>query len=150
MGDTAGLLSGAAATERSSTRSTLLTATGGLALLQLVHLLDVLRYADDATFPGVLADPLAAIGIGLAVIAATALALRRPSARMWTIAASAGVAVGFLLHHGIPIDLGTNNPYFTLEDGNRADWFRWTTVVVLIALGAWTARAAWRSEAELV
>lgn len=45
-------------------RTTLLIATAALVLIQPVHLLDVLRYAEDATFPGVLLDPLAGIGIG--------------------------------------------------------------------------------------
>jgi hypothetical protein len=135
---------------RRDVRARLLIAITALAVIQFVHLVDVLRYAEGATFPQVLFDPLAAVGIGLAAGAATMLALRRPSARMWSIAASAAVAVGFLLHHGIPVDLGTNNPYFTLDDGNRADLFRWATVVALIALGAWTARTAWRADAELV
>ena len=129
-------------------RQRLLVATAALAVAQLVHLLDVLRYAEEASFPGVLADPLAAVGIGAVTVAFVALATRRRSARMWVIWASSAVALGFVLHHGIPVELGTNNPYFTLEDGNRADAFRWLTVVVLIALGAWTALTAWRADAE--
>lgn len=135
---------------RRDVRARLLIAITALAVIQFVHLVDVLRYAEGATFPQVLFDPLAAVGIGLAAGAATMLVLRRPSARMWSIAASAAVAAGFLLHHGIPVDLGTNNPYFTLDDGNRADAFRWLTVVALIGLGAWTARTAWRADAKLV
>ena len=130
-----------------TTRTRLLVATAALALIQLVHLIDVLRYAEDASFPGVLADPLAAIGIGLAIVAFATLLLGGRSARSWVIVASGAVALGFVLHHGIPVELGTNNPYFTLEDGNRADWFRWLTVIVLVALGGWTARSAWRTAA---
>ncbi len=69
------------------------------------------------------------------------------SARSWVIVASGAVALGFVLHHGIPVELGVNNPYFTVEDGNRADWFRWLTVIVLVALGGWTALSAWRTTA---
>lgn len=130
-----------------TTRKRLLAATAALALIQLIHLIDVLRYAEDASFPGVLADPLAAIGIGLAIVAFAALVLGRRSARSWVIVASGAVALGFVLQHGIPVELGTNNPYFTLEGGNRADWFRWLTVIVLVALGSWTALTAWRTAA---
>ena len=53
-----------------------------------------------------------------------------------TVMASAIVAVGFVLHHGIPVQIdGVTNPYWTAADGNRADWFRWTTVLVIIAVG---------------
>jgi hypothetical protein len=115
--------------------------------MQLAHLLDVLRYDDEASFPAVLGDPLAVFGIGVAA-AAFVLVLRRhrlgPSV---TVAAGAAIAVGFVLTHGIPVELGgLNNPYWTL-DGNRADLPRWASVVILIALGWWTATTAWRSPA---
>ena len=138
----------AVATPEDSTtnvRSRLLAGTAALIVVQLVHLLDVLRYVPEASFPGVLADPLAAVGIGLATFAFVLLVTRRPSARRTTIVAALAVAAGFMLHHGIPFDLGTNNPYWTFEEGNRADVLRWATVVVLIALGAWTAATAWRA-----
>jgi hypothetical protein len=135
----------AGATGSRSIRTRLLAGIAGLAVIQLVHLLDVLRYVEEASFPGVLADPLAAVGIGVAVIALATLLLRRKSARTWTIVASVSVALGFVLHHGIPVELGTNNPYWTFDDGNRADAFRWATVIALIALGAWTAVTAWRT-----
>ncbi|MCU1428178.1 MAG: hypothetical protein JWL83_2178 [Actinomycetia bacterium] len=38
-------------------------------------------------------------------------------------------AVGFVLHDRIPLVIGgVTNPYWTAKDGNRADWFRLTTV----------------------
>jgi hypothetical protein len=127
-------------------RRRLLVGTAALAALQLVHLLDVLRYDATASFPSVLADRQAVIGIGLAGVAFALLMLRHPSARTTTIVAGAVVAVGFLLHHGIPVAVdGLTNPYWTPADGNRADWFRWTTVLVLIALGTWIALTAWRA-----
>ena len=135
----------ATANDPTDVRSRLLAGTAALIVVQLVHLLDVLRYVPEASFPGVLADPLAAVGIGLATFAFVLLVARRPSARRTTIVAALAVAAGVLLHHGIPFDLGTNNPYWTFDEGNRADVLRWATVVVLIALGAWTAATAWRS-----
>ena len=131
-------------------RRRLMAGTAALAVLQLVHLLDVLRYDDTASFPGVLADRQAMIGIGLTSVAFLALVLRDAPARGLTIAASAVVALGFVLHHGIPVHIGgLTNPYWTSADGNRADWFRWTTVLVIIAVGAFTAIAAWRAPRDI-
>jgi hypothetical protein len=133
-----------------SIRGKLLVGTAALAVLQLVHLLDVLRYDDTASFPGVLADRQAVVGIGLASMAFLALVLRHPPARVMTIVASAVVALGFVLHHGIPVHFaGLTNPYWTSADGNRADWFRWTTVLVIIVVGAFTGMAAWRAPRDI-
>jgi len=127
-------------------RIRLLAGMATLAALQLVHLLDVLRYDATATFPGVLVDRQAIIGIGLATTAAVLVALAHPAARLLTITASAVVAVGFVLHHGIPVVVdGVTNPYWTPAAGNRADWFRWTTVLVIIAVAVFTGITAWRA-----
>lgn len=135
---------------RLSVRSRMLVGAAALAVLQFVHLLDVLRYDDTASFPGVLVDRQALIGIGLTSVAFVLLVLRHPAARSMTITASAIVAVGFVLHHGIPVHFaGLTNPYWTFADGNRADWFRWTTVLVIIAVGAFTGTTAWRTPREL-
>jgi len=70
-------------------------------------------------------------------------ARRWRSARTVSCAVAGAIALGFLLQHGLPFDLGgVNNPYWTF-DGNRADLFRWATVLVLIAVGTSTARTAW-------
>jgi hypothetical protein len=131
---------------RFTVRKRLLVGTAALAILQLMHLLDVLRYDDTASFPGVLADRQAVLGIGLTGIAFLALWLRDAPARLLTITAGAVVTIGFVFHHGIPVHLaGLTNPYWTFDDGNRADWFRWTTVLVIIAVGAITATIAWRA-----
>ena len=78
-------------------------------------------------------------GIGAAVIACVLLLRRHSFARPATILGAGLVALGFVEHHLIPASFGNNNPYFTFDDGNRADWFRWSTVLVLVALGAWTS-----------
>ncbi len=133
----------------SNVRRRLLVGTSALAALQFVHLLDVLRYDDSASFPGVLLDPLAIIGIGLASIAFVLLVVRHPAARVMTIVASAVVAVGFVLHHGVPLHVaGLTNPYWTPAEGNRADWFRWATVLVIIAVGALLGTTAWRASPD--
>ena len=47
---------------------------------------------------------------------------------------------------GIPAHVeGVTNPYWTPADGNRADWFRWATVLVIIAVGAVSGVTAWRA-----
>lgn len=129
-------------------RPTLLLALATLAAVQLAHLLDVLRYADDATFPSVLADPLAIVGITAASVASVAVARRWRHARNIAITAGGSVAVGFTLYHGIPIDLGVNNPYWG-PDGH-ADLIRWLTVLAAIAVGGWSARLAVSWEADRV
>lgn len=126
-----------------TSRARLLLGTLGLVATQIGHLLDVLRFADDASFPGVLADPLAAVGIGLAGAALVLLLARRRSGPTMAIAASVVVGGGFVVHHGIPVELGVNNPYWTL-DGSRADGIQWATVVAIVALSAWTGLTAWR------
>ena len=132
-----------------SVRRRLLVGTAALAGLQLFHLVDVLRYDRTASFPGVLVDRQAIIGMGLTAVAFALLTRRHPAARLLTIVASAVVAVGFVLHHGIPVQVdGVTNPYWTAADGNRADWIRWTTVLAIIAIGVSTGLTAWRASPD--
>ena len=133
----------------SSLRRRLTAGMAVLAGLQLFHLLDVLRYDESASFPGVLVDRQAIIGMGLTVVAFVLLVRRHPAARLLTIVASAIVVVGFVIHHGIPAQIdGVTNPYWTAADGNRADVIRWTTVLVIIGIGAVTGITAWRASLD--
>jgi hypothetical protein len=124
-----------------TTRARLLTGTGLLVLVQLGHLLDVLRYADGVSLAEVLNNPLAWTGIGVALAAFVAAAADHRTARPLGVMAGLAVSVGFLLYHGIPVDLGVNNPYWGTP-GADADAIMWASVIVLIAVGAWTARVA--------
>ena len=134
-----------------SARRRLIIGTAALAVLQLFHLIDVLRYDNAASFPGVLVDRQAIIGMGLTAIAFALLVRRHEAARMLTIVASTVVAIGFVLHHGIPVQIeGVTNPYWTAADGNRADWIRWTTVIAIIAIGVGTGLSAWRASPDVV
>jgi len=135
----------------SSVRQRLTMGMAALAVLQLFHLLDVLRYDHTASFPGVLVDRQAIIGMGLTAVAFVLLARAHPAARLLTIVASAIVVVGFVIHHGIPAQIdGVTNPYWTAADGNRADLIRWTTVLVIIAIGTVTGIAAWRTSPDVL
>ena len=135
----------------SSTRVRLILGMAALAVLQLFHLLDVLRYDNTASFPGVLVDRQAIIGMGLTVVAFLLLVRRHPAARLVTIMAAAVVAVGFVIHHGIPAHIdGVTNPYWTAADGNRADWIRWTTVLMIIAVGGIMGMTAWRASPDVI
>jgi hypothetical protein len=126
-----------------SARTKILAGTGLMVLAQFAHLLDVLRYDDTASFPAVLGDPVAIFGIGIAALAFGLTASRHRLGPSVAVAAGGAIAVGFVLTHGIPFQLGgLNNPYWTF-DGNRADLLRWASVVVLVVLGAWTAWTAW-------
>lgn len=127
-------------------RTKLLVGTALLAVMQVAHLLDVLRYDETASFPALLADPLAVFGIGAATVAFIWTVQRRRTARAVALATGAAIAVGFVLVHGLPVELdGFNNPYWTKEEGNRADPVQWASVLVLVVLGAWTARTAWNA-----
>ena len=125
-----------------SLRRRLLLGTGLLVVVQVGHLLDVVRYYEDATVIGALANPLGWVGIGVALAAFLTVAADHASARGMAMLAGLGVGVGFLLYHGIPVDLGANNPYWGTPDAN-ADAIMWGSVIALILIGAWTARTAW-------
>jgi hypothetical protein len=118
-------------------RRTLLVALLALALVQLAHLLDVFRYADDAKLSSVLLDRQALFGIGAAAVAFVAVLRNERFARQLAAVAGGVVAVAFTLYHGIPFDLGVNNPYW--GPNAHADLIRWLTVIAAIAVGVWTA-----------
>lgn len=115
-----------------------LVALAALALVQLFHLLDVLRYAEGAEFPRVLLDPLAVTGIGSATGAWVATACNARIGPKLTIAAGTAVAAGFLIYHGLPVDIGVNNPYWG-PDSHGADAVQWLSVLAVIATGATAA-----------
>jgi hypothetical protein len=114
----------------------LLVALLALAFVQLAHLLDVFRYADHARVSSVLLDRPALFGIGAAAVAFIAVSRRERFARRLAIAAGGIVAVGFTLYHGIPFDLGVNNPYWGPDAD--ADLIRGLTVLAAIVVGVWT------------
>lgn len=126
------------------TQTKLLSGTALLAIVQLAHLLDVLRYSETATFPSVLADPVAMTGIFTAAAAFLAVATRQIFGTTAALLAGAAISLGFTLYHGLPINLGLNNPYWG-SSGSNADFIQWATVIAAIAIGAWTARVAWRA-----
>ena len=122
-------------------RRTLVVALLALAFVQLLHLLDGLRYSSTATFPGVLNDPAAMFGVTAALVAAIAVVRDEPIARALAIATGAAIAIGFTLYHGIPVRLRHNNPYWG-RDGH-ADAIRWLTVVTAIGIAIWVIVLAW-------
>src|SRR5688572_22880865 len=117
------------------TRRLLLLGTAGLALLQFLHLVDVLRYTDDVDLVGLFFAPDAVVGIGSSLIAFALLSARRSAGRMWALGASAVVTVGFVQHHLLPTYSGGANPYYTFDDGFRGDAIRWMTVLAIVAVG---------------
>ena len=121
-------------------RRTLLVALLALVLVQLAHLLDVFRYSDDAKATSLLFERQGQFGLIAAVVAFIAVLRRERFARELAGAAGVIVAVGFTLYHGIPFDLGVNNPYWGPDAD--ADLIRWLTVLAAIAVGIWTARVA--------
>ena len=132
-------ISGSVMTKR---RHLMLLALAVLAVVQLGHLLDVLRYDPHASFPSVLQNPRAFLGIGLAGLAFLAVQMQWRVARRLALFAGGGVAIGFILYHGIPFDTGANNPYW--GEHGHADLIRWLTVLATIAVGVWVAILAVR------
>ncbi len=126
-------------------RTHTLVALAALALVQLFHLLDVLRYADDAEFPAVLIDPLAISGIGAAIVASLTVATSRRHGAQLSIAAGGAVAIGFVLYHGIPVDLAVNNPYWG-PDSDGADAIQWLSVLGAIAAGVTASSLGWQMQ----
>lgn len=118
-----------------SHRTKLVAATAALALTQIAHLFDVLRYDDSATIPELLTDPLALLGITIAGVAFVAVVTNSTHARAPAAFAGGFVAAGFLLYHGIPFDIGANNPYW---GSGSADLIQWATVISAITAGAVT------------
>jgi hypothetical protein len=116
-------------------RTKLVAATAALTLTQVAHLVDVLRYDDSATIRELLTDPPAALGITLAGIAFAALVMKSHHARVIAAIAGGSVGTGFILYHGIPVDLGANNPYW---GSGTADLIQWATVIAAITAGATT------------
>jgi hypothetical protein len=116
-------------------RHTLVVALLALAFVQLLHLLDALRYSPNATLPGVFNDPAALFGVGAALVSAIAVARDEPIARVLAIATGAAVALGFTVYHGIPVQLRHNNPYWGAD--GHADALRWLTVLLATGLAIW-------------
>jgi hypothetical protein len=128
------------------TRGRLLLGTGGLALLQVLHSLDVFRYSDDVTLSGLFLKPDAVVGIGSCLIAFVLLNRGSTAARLWSIGAAAVVTLGFIQHHLLPTYSGAANPYWTFDEGFRGDFIRWFTVLAIVAAGVWTAWTAWQAK----
>jgi hypothetical protein len=55
----------------------------------------------------------------------------------------ASLAVGFVLYHALPIHSAFTNPYFG-ED--KVGLLQWTPVILAVAIGAWAAYEAYRTE----
>jgi len=128
------------------TRTYLLLGTGGLAVLQVLHSLDVYRYDSHVTLGGLFLNPNAIVGIGSCLIAFVMLRQRSSAARLWSIGAAAIVTLGFIQHHLLPTYSGAANPYWTFEDGFRGDAIRWFTVLAIVGVGIWTAWTAWQAK----
>jgi len=129
-------------------RGQVLVALVALALVQVAHILDQLRWSSGSTFSSVLVgEPNGQLGIVLALVAFLAVVTRWEHAPRLASLAGGVVAVGFVLYHGIPFKPGVNNPNW--GPNGHADAIRWLTVLTAIALGitvAWLATGLRRIE----
>jgi hypothetical protein len=122
-------------------RTRLFVALIALALIQVAHILDQLRWSSTARFPSVfVTEQNGQLGIVLALVACIAVAARSDHGPALAALAGAVVALGFALYHGIPFKVGVNNPYW--GPNGHADVIRWLTVLAAIAVGLVVVRLA--------
>lgn len=112
-------------------RLSLVRALVALAAVQFLHLIDSLRTADNASFPGVFAEPQAIAGIGGSLLAAAAVSRGWPSGLLLSRVAGSLVGLGFLVSHGLPWESARTEPYW--GEGS-ADVLQWLGVLVILAL----------------
>ena len=123
-------------------------ASGALFAAQVLHLVEVIAAGPvGIEGEGGIGEPLGLLGLigsGVAMIAALN---RRSYAIPLALASGVGVAVGFLLYHGVPIHSQLTNTYW-----GRGTVLDWAVVLLCVAAGAWTAKVAWemRRSAALV
>lgn len=97
-----------------------------LAALQLLHLLDDLRTDPEAN----LLRPQPVLGIGGTLVALFLIRRGAPAGRVLALVAAGLVTWGFLLSHGIPVEVGPSKPYW--GDGS-ADALQWLGVTLIWA-----------------
>ena len=116
-----------------------------LALLQFFHLLDDLRTDPEADLAGILLRPQPILGIGGTVAAIVAVRRGAPIGRTLALVAAGLVALGFVVSHGSPAEVGPTKPYW--GDGS-ADALQWLGVTLILACCAFVAVHARRLHKE--
>jgi hypothetical protein len=116
-------------------RQRLYWAAVALVIIQVVH--GAIPAETDAEgYVGLIAG-LVSLVAGLAAI--YGLKLGRSWARTIAGTTGVGVAVGFLLYHGLPITSSFTNPYWGEPEIGA---LQWAPVLACIGLGLWTAYEA--------
>jgi peptidoglycan/LPS O-acetylase OafA/YrhL len=120
-------------------------ALGALAVLQFLHLLDDLRTDPEADVAGIFLRPQPILGIGGTVAAIVAVRRGAPIGRPLALLAAGVVALGFIVSHGSPVEVGPTKPYW--GDGS-ADALQWLGVSLILACCAYIAVFARRLHKE--
>jgi hypothetical protein len=121
---------------------TLVPAAWTLLAAQLAHLVVSIVSAppeeDVVAGEGVVGAPLGLLAIVANVVVLVGLRRRRSWAPTLAAVNGFGVAVGFLVYHGLPFHSWATNPYW-----DAADAVDWLGVAVCVVAGAWCAWAGW-------
>jgi hypothetical protein len=116
-----------------------------LAVLQFFHLLDDLRTDPDAEFPAIFLRPQPILGIGGTVAALLLVRGGAAIGRTLALTAAGVVALGFIVSHGSPVEVGPTKPYW---GESSADALQWLGVTMILACCAFVAVQARRLPKE--
>jgi hypothetical protein len=116
-----------------------------LAVLQFLHLLDDLRTDAEADLASILLRPQPILGIGGTIAAFVAVRRGAPIGRTLALVAAGLVALGFVVSHGSPAEVGPTKPYW--GDGS-ADALQWLGVTLILGCCAYIAVFARRLHKE--
>ena len=115
-------------------RRNLVWALAALAVIQFLHGLDELRTDDAQTLVGTLTEPAGVLGLGATLVTLVAVVRGVSWGRPMAVVTGVGVALGFVVVHGIPTASEVTSPYW--GDGS-ADALQWIGVIAV-----WLACAA--------
>lgn len=122
--------------------TSLLPAAWALLAAQVAHLaVSILSApAEDETTAGegVVGLPLGAIAIAANIVVLVGLRRGRSWASTLAAVTGFGVAVGFVVYHGLPFRSWATNPYW--DTSGAVDWLG---VAVCVVAGTWCAWAGW-------
>jgi hypothetical protein len=107
-----------------------------LAVLQFLHLLDDLRTDPESDLASILLRPQPILGIGGTIAAFVLVRRGAPIGRTLALVAAGLVALGFVVSHGSPAEVGPTKPYW--GDGS-ADALQWLGVSLILACCAYIA-----------
>src|SRR4051794_26211409 len=112
------------------TRDRTVLGLAALAVLQFFHLLDDLRTDPTADLAAIFLRPQPILGIGGTIAALVAVRRGAAVGRTLALTVAGVVALGFVVSHGSPEQVGPTKPYW--GDGS-ADALQWLGLTLILA-----------------